>query len=226
MKQICAVKNDDGIVFKAPEITAEEVRAGAKYEGVRVRILASLDKARTSLQIDVGFGDVVNPAVEDRELPTIVALEPPRLRTYPLETVIAEKFQAMVHLDVANSRMKDFFDVWLLCQEHAFKMSRVAGAIRATFKHRNTEMPSRHPTALTDRFLKDEKKAVLWREFLNRAGLPPSLGELHEIGSAIAAFLMPIVEHIRSAGKEEASWLPKGPWGNLRTVVNDFPRSC
>jgi len=212
MRKVCTVQADDGVILNSNEITAAKIREDAEYDGVRVKIPASLDKARTTLQIDIGFGDAVSPAAEIRELPAILELDAPVLRVYPPETAIAEKFQAMVHLDMTNTRMKDFYDVWLLCQEHQFEMSRLAGAIRATFERRNTEIPIGQPVALTDKFLKDKAKATLWREFLNRAGLSPSFAELHEIGELVMAFLMPVVEEIRDSGGDQSAWPAKGPW--------------
>jgi hypothetical protein len=212
MKEICLVKGDDEIVFHAEELKAVAIREDAEYEGIRARVPATLEKARTVLQIDIGFGDVVNPPVEEREVTTMLALAAPVLRAYPPEVVIAEKFQAMVHLDLANSRMKDFYDIWLLSQEQDFLMGRVAAAIRSTFERRNTPIPRTRPLALTDRFLRDEKKATLWREFLGRAGLAESVGELLKIGDSIADFLMPVLEHIQSGKSEWSAWQARGPW--------------
>jgi hypothetical protein len=179
-----------------------------------VKIPAFLDKAKTTLQIDIGFGDVVDPAAEDRELPVILPLDAPRLRTYPPEVVIAEKFQAMVNLDLANSRMKDFYDIWLLSQEQSFQMTRLATALRATFERRKTELPVKLPVALTGAFLQDKQKAMLWRDFLHRAGLPSLLGELSAIGESVGLFLMPAVASARAANSDHQAslWPPKGPW--------------
>lgn len=209
MREICLIEADDGIVFHADDIAVIEIRADAEYDGVRVKVPATLDKAKTTLQVDIGFGDVVMPAVEDRHIPTILPLEAPSLRTYPAETVIAEKFQAMVQLDIANSRMKDFYDIWLLSQEQQFEMDRLADALKATFQRRRTELPSALPTALSEKFLED--KAKLWREFLSRVGLSPSVGDLSNIAEAISGFLMPVVEHIHT-DTPSLWWSPGGPW--------------
>jgi hypothetical protein len=217
MKLVCSVESNDGIFFKVEEITAIAIREDAEYDGVRVRIPAVLDKARTVLQVDIGFGDVVSPAVEDREMPVMLPLDAPKLRVYPAETVIAEKLQAMVHLDVANSRMKDFYDVWLLSQEQTFQMHRVAGALKATFARRKTKLPSARPMALTEIFVRDPQKLALWSEFLNRAGLPASLGELSDICESIAVFVMPVIEAVHSGERASLVWPPKGPWQGDKT---------
>ena len=212
MTQVCLIEADDGVVFDCNAITAEEIREEADYDGIRVKIVASLDKAKTTLQVDIGFGDAVSPAAENRELPVILPLEAPHLRAYAPETVIAEKFQAMVQLDMANSRMKDFYDIWLLCQEQRFEMGRLVGAIRATFERRKTDIPQELPVALTDQFLKDKAKTTLWIEFLRRAGLPESVGDLHEIGQVITAFLVPVTEQIRQGSGDVLVWPARGPW--------------
>ena len=106
-------------MFDLDGIRAEEIREEADYHGVRVLVPASLDGARATLQIDIGFGDAVEPAPMQAELPVMLDLPPPKLRTYPPEAVIAEKFEAMVKLGIANSRIKDFFDIWMLSRERA-----------------------------------------------------------------------------------------------------------
>jgi hypothetical protein len=215
MKEVCSIKAEDGIVFDADAITAEPIREEAEYHGIRVWIPATLDGARTQLQIDIGFGDAVDPAVEEREVPVIIPLDAPRLSTYPPEVVIAEKFQAMVHLGIANSRMKDFFDIWFLSQEQSFQMIRLARALRATFVRRKTELPVQLPTALTDTFLRDPGKAVLWREFLKRIDLPRSPATLDEVGKTITVFVMPAVESARTQEPSESIWSPGGPWNRV-----------
>ena len=107
-----------------------------------MRVPASLDGARAQLQIDIGFGDAVDPAAEELDFPVMLEMESPRLKTYPPEVVIAEKLQAMVHLGIANSRMKDFFDIWILSQERTFMMSRLRRALEATFTRRKTALPT------------------------------------------------------------------------------------
>lgn len=126
-----------------------------------------------------------------------------------------KKLQAMVHLGIANSRMKDFFDIWILSRERAFVMSRMRRAVTATFARRKTTLPSERPTALTDAFLKDTGKSVQWKAFLNRMQLPKNLAELGEVGETIAGFVMPVVEAVRSDNAEEQEWPAKGPWKRL-----------
>ena len=206
IRDICSVVAEDGISFDLDGIRAEEIRAAAEYDGVRVFVPASLDDARITLQIDIGFGDAVEPAPVDAELPVMLDLPAPKLRTYPPEVVIAEKFQAMVQLGTANSRMKDFFDIWILSREHSFLMSRLRGAIMATFERRKTEVPNGLPTALTDVFLKDAEKVKLWKAFLKRIQLSDDYARLEDVGQAIGVFLMPVVESVNEKSSEAKRW--------------------
>lgn len=212
IRAICSVEADDGIVFDLVGVTAEEIREDADYGGVRVRIPATLDGARVQLQVDIGFGDAVDPAPEETDFPVMLEMESPRLKTYPPEVVIAEKLQAMVHLGIANSRMKDFFDIWMLSRIQTFSMSRLQRAVAATFARRKTALPSERPTALTDAFLKDKGKSDQWKAFLSRMQLPKDLADLGEVGETIAGFLMPVIATIRAGDNGEQKWPPKGPW--------------
>jgi nucleotidyltransferase AbiEii toxin of type IV toxin-antitoxin system len=158
IRVVCSIEADDGILFDLAHISGEEIWEEAEYDGARVRVPASIDGARAQLQIDIGFGDAVDPAPVETKFPVMLKMESPRLRAYPPEVVIAEKLQAMVHLVIANSRMKDFFDIWILCHEQGFQMSRLRRAIAATFARRKTELPADRP-ALTDAYLKDKTKS-------------------------------------------------------------------
>jgi hypothetical protein len=215
IRAVCSIEADDGIVFDLAHISGEEIREETEYDGVRVRVPASLDGAKAQLQIDIGFGDAVDPAPVETDFPVMLPMESPRLKTYPPEVVIAEKLQAMVHLGVANSRMKDFFDIWILSREQTFTLSRMRRAVEATFTRRNTPLPSGRPTALTDAFLKDKAKADQWKAFLNRMGLPKNLADFDEVGEAIAGFLMAVIEAARSDERDAQEWPAKGPWRNL-----------
>ncbi|MBZ5609413.1 MAG: nucleotidyl transferase AbiEii/AbiGii toxin family protein [Acidobacteriia bacterium] len=223
IRQICSVAADDGIVFDLAGITAEEIREEAEYGGIRVRIPAALDGAKAPLQIDIGFGDAVDPAPEETAFPVMLDMESPRLKTYPPEVVIAEKLQAMVHLGIANSRMKDFFDIWILSREQPFQMSRLQRAVEATFARRKTPLPTERPTALTDAFLKDKAKTDQWKAFLNRMELPKDLAELGEVGDAIAGFLMPVIEAVRVKRGDELEWSAKGPWTKAEAAKSAKP---
>jgi hypothetical protein len=207
IREICAQSVDDGIVFDLEGMRSEKIREDAEYEGVRVRVPASLDGARVLLQIDIGFGDLVEPAPARLTFPTLLPLDPPIVRGYPPETVIAEKFQAMVMLGIGNSRMKDFFDIWTLARTHNFSLQSLGRSVRQTFERRRTPLPSTTPVALSEGFLLDENKQTQWKAFGNRSGL--DLPTLQSVGAAIEEFVMPVL------GAEDAPdlvWTAPGPW--------------
>lgn len=149
IREICAVPADDGIVFDFTGIEAERIKEDAEYEGVGVRVPASLDGARVTMQVGVGFGDKVAPVPAELLFPILLPLDAPVVRAYPPEAVIAEKFQAMIALGIANSRMKDFFDIWTFASTQRFDMSRLAKSIRSTFEQRRTPLPEVPPLALS-----------------------------------------------------------------------------
>jgi Nucleotidyl transferase AbiEii toxin, Type IV TA system len=140
---------DDGLVFDASSVTVTEIRDTQEYGGFRVLLTARLGTANLRLQIDVGFGDAITPAPVITEFPSILGQSRPRVRVYPRETVVAEKFEAMVQLGMANSRMKDFYDLWFLSRNFEFEGSTLSAAVRATFERRRTMIPEHSPIALT-----------------------------------------------------------------------------
>jgi len=168
-RDVCAIEVDDGIGFDAKSVKATEIRKEAGYGGVRVELRATLDGARISLQVDIGFGDVVTPAPETVQYPVLLDdLPPPSLRAYPKYTVVAEKFQALCALGMANSRMKDYFDLWVLLREGDLDDAELVRAIRATFARRRTAMPEGIPVGLSDGFAADAGKQAQWRSFVNK----------------------------------------------------------
>ena len=161
----------DGLIFDPDTVTGERIAEDADYAGVRVRLLGMLGNARINIQVDVGFGDVVHPAPRVTAYPTILDLPAPRLRAYSRETSVAEKFEAMVKLGLLNSRMKDFFDIWLLCQQYEFDGKTLATAIARTFAHRET-MISRQPRCIYPRLFQSASEAGSVARFYSKN--PPS----------------------------------------------------
>ena len=173
MRQICVVDCDDGMIFDAATITVGEIREEARYGGLRVRLTGKLGKARSTVQIDVGYGDAVSPAPEDAVFPVMLPdLPPPRLRVYPRATVIAEKLEAIENLGMTNSRMKDFFDICVLAREGTLGNAQLGDAIAATFERRGTPIPAGVPLGLSDEFAQDAVKRAQWLGFIrkNRLG--------------------------------------------------------
>jgi predicted nucleotidyltransferase component of viral defense system len=152
-RQICLVTVEgDGLVFDPYAVETEQVREDERYEGVRIHLRVLLGQADLRLQVDIGFGDAVTPTPELRELPTLLQMNAPTLRCYPVETVIAEKFEAMVDLGIGNSRMKDFYDIWYLARHFDFDGESVRQSIVRTFERRGTPLPVSLPLALTEEF--------------------------------------------------------------------------
>lgn len=160
----------DGLAFHADSIRVEPIRDQQEYGGIRVTLVAMLGTARIPLQIDIGVGDAVTPDPRVATFPTLLDLPAPRVRAYPAETVIAEKFQAMVALGIANTRMKDFYDVWLLSEKHQFDGVTLASAIAATFARRGTPLPADTPLALSEHFAHDQAKQAQWQHSSNEGG--------------------------------------------------------
>ena len=158
-RSVCQVRCEDGLQFDPASVHGEEIRASDEYDGVRIKVAARLAGARVRLQVDVGFGDAVVPRPETIDYPTLLDFPPPRVLAYPREVVVAEKFQALVELGMANTRMKDFYDLWVLARRFAFDGERLSKAIAATFERRRTPIPLGPPLALTQEFHDDPAKA-------------------------------------------------------------------
>jgi predicted nucleotidyltransferase component of viral defense system len=166
-QHVCAVRCEDGVVFDADSLKVDRIREENEYGGLRIAGSAKLDTAELPIAIDIAFGDSVEPGLQEMDVPVLLPdLPAPHLRTYAPETVIAEKFQAMVMLGRANSRMKDFYDIWVLSRHFDFKGDRLPRAIAATFARRKTEIPAELPDALTSAFAADPAKIQQWNAFV------------------------------------------------------------
>jgi len=209
---VCSqVVEDDGLSFLSQTIRVERIRDEEAYEGVRVLLEARLGDVRIPLQIDVGFGDAIVPAPEELEFPTLLKFPAPRLNAYPKESVIAEKFEAIVKLGMANSRMKDFYDLWVLAQRFQFESATLAAAIQATFATRKTALPISLPLALKTDFYKLPSKQTQWKAFLRKSGLNVE-SSLEEAIGVIRELVMPIVEGISKGNRKKKIWQAGGPW--------------
>src|SRR5258708_4940425 len=188
-REICAVKADDAVVFDVDGLVVDRVRDESGYSGLRLKTYATVDGARVRVVIDIGYGDATEPGLNDIELPVLLDQPAPNLRAYRYETVIAEKFQAMVALGLANSRLKDFYDIWILAQTCEFKDDRLAQAIAATFARRTTEIPTERPDGLTSAFANDPTKQQQWNALVAEFAMNP--GPLADVVEALASFLLP-----------------------------------
>lgn len=168
-RSIAGMDLRDGIVFDPESVKAQAIREDNTYGGTRITLVGRIGSARCALQIDVGFGDAVTPGPQTVAYPVLLGDFPaPTLRVYPVYTVIAEKYQAMVMLGQANSRMKDFFDLAVIAQRTELDGATLATAIAATFARRQTALPTERPLALTSTFSGDAAKVRQWQAFLNK----------------------------------------------------------
>jgi hypothetical protein len=203
--------DDDGLNFDAASVAGERIKEDADYEGIRIRFTGLLEKARIPMQIDVGFGDAVYPAAQEMRYPTILDFPAPRLRMYPRETVVAEKLEAMVFLGTVNSRMKDFYDIWLLARQFEFSGTELAAAIVKTFEKRGTALDA-SPIALTETFTNTETARNQWAAFIRRSNLVAVPGTLEEIREPLRQFLVPVVDAIIKDRDFTGTWPAGGPW--------------
>lgn len=213
-KEVCALTvEDDGLVFLTDTVHAEKIKEDQDYEGVRVHCEARLERARIDLQIDVGFGDAITPKAIEVQYPAMLEFPAASLRAYPRETVVAEKFQAMVALGIANSRMKDFFDLWTLAHSFEFNGPTLCHAIQATFKRRKTALPTEPPLALTSEFGTDAAKVKQWEAFIKKSRLDVGGKTLEQVCVSLQGFLMPATQALIAVEAFEMRWPPSGPWG-------------
>jgi len=180
-REIANMAEEDGLVIDAQSVKVEDIRKAAGYPGVRVSMTATLDGARIPVQCDIGFGDAVTPAPLQQSYPTLLDMPAPVLAVYPLETVVAEKLEAIVKLAGFNSRVKDYFDLWVLVRFEHLDHSLLPVAIQATFAHRNTALPLTLPVGLSPSFAEDRQ--AMWQAFLTRSTLtaPPLAEVLDEL---------------------------------------------
>lgn len=200
-REIAAIDlyGQDGLVFDVDSVRAEEIRKEAGYPGVRITMNAMLDKARIPVHCDVGFGDAITPGALRQDYPTLLDMPAPILDVYPLETVIAEKLEAMVKLAMFNSRVKDYFDLWVLMHYEKIDRAMLPSAIHATFARRQTALPTSMPAGLTEEFA--TQKQAMWKAFLGRSGLQAA--SLSDVCSELRTQCWPLLQ---AAAEIEANY--------------------
>ncbi len=203
---------DDGMRYDPASVTTETITLDADYQGWRIRFRATLGNARVSMQVDIGVGDVVHPAPIWIDYPVLLDQPAPRLLAYTPENAIAEKYQAMVELDKANSRMKDFHDIWTLARNLEFDGQRLSEAIRKTFERRKTDLPNSVPTAFTPEFYEDKAKQTQWQAFLNKGLVTNEAITLTGVIEVIRDFLTPPTDALISGQAFKMRWPQGGPW--------------
>lgn len=211
-QEVCEIDVEpDAVTFDSRSVRVERMRGALEFQGLRVHLRAHLEKARIDMRIDIGFGDAVFPREIAIALPTILEFPQPILKAYPTETVVAEKFEAMIALGFTNSRMKDFYDIWRLSSECDFDGELLLAAIEATLEKRKTQISVLPPVALSDDFAGDAEKSKQWHAFLNRIGSAERT-DLESMVSGLRDFLIPLAvaakDHVNFRGR----WRAGGPW--------------
>ena len=196
-RDICKQKTsvDDGILFFSNTVRGKIIQSEAEYEGIRIEFEGELNKAIISMQIDIGFGDIITPGPQLLSYPAILDLPAPQLHGYTIESVIAEKLETMVKRGITNSRMKDFFDIWTLSKQFSFKKTTLAEAIQATFDRRGTPIHS-SPECFSKTFATDSTKNTQWRSFIHKNKLELAPDAFTVVVDHIGQFLAPILQEL------------------------------
>ena len=206
------VVEPDGLVFHPETVEITNIRDDQEYGGHRVRLRATLGQARIDLQADIGYGDAISPPPARITFPALLDLPAPIIMAYPRESVVAEKLHALVTLGIANSRMKDFYDLWLLARQFSFNGPSLARAIQATFERRQTPLPGATPLGLTSDFYDDANKRIQWQAFLSSSRLTGGGPQFEHVVPFLRGFLMPPTHAIVQQFEFNSQWLPGGPW--------------
>jgi predicted nucleotidyltransferase component of viral defense system len=209
IRAICKVQDEDGILFDDKSVEATTIKEDDEYDGVRVKFSAYLAGARSPMQVDIGFGDAVYPEPEFASFPVLLPMDAPLIRAYPREASIAEKLHAMVELDIRNSRMKDFYDIWFIATTWTFDMASLRKAIRMSFERRGLGIPESVPFALTEDFLNDPQKKQQWSAFISRLNPSDRAPSLEEVGLMLRAFVLPCLS---STDPGVRRWVPSLHW--------------
>jgi len=213
MREVCNVSVDpDGLVFDSKNVQGRKIKEDADYEGVRVKFLGFLERSRIPMQIDVGFGDIVYPKTKVIDYPVILDFPMPHLKGYPPESVISEKFEAMVKLGLLNSRMKDFYDIWLMMRQFNFSGSNLAEALRRTFEHRKTDLPKECPLFAEEIYDEKSDRQTLWKAFLKKGDIKHAPEKLAITAKEIENFLVKPLNAVKKAHEFMGEWKAPGPW--------------
>jgi predicted nucleotidyltransferase component of viral defense system len=212
-RELCLIEcQEDGVIFLPASVKGEIIKQDQQYEGVRIKLMGKLGSHSSHMQIDIGFGDVVTPDAKEEVINTILGMPEPVLKIYPRETVIAEKFQAIVDLGIINSRLKDFYDIWYLCKSYEFCGDLLYQAIKNTFERRKTSIPMKEPLAFTAEFIEDPEKQRQWIAFLKKLNKDDRQPRFDEIVTTIKDFLIPPCIAITQDIGFDKVWNVTGYW--------------
>lgn len=213
VKDICAVDvTPDGLRFDQTSVSGAKIKEDADYEGVRVKFLGFLGKSRIPMQVDFGFGDTTYPAPKKISYPVILDFPAPKLKGYVPETVVSEKFEAMILLGSLNSRMKDFYDLWLMTRRFDFEGKRLAAALEKTFAHRKTPLPKKKPLFAEEIYDEASDRQTLWKAFLTKRRIQHAPDKLGAVAKIIEKFLIKPLEAIGKGDECAQMWKAPGPW--------------
>lgn len=211
LETICSSDGgSDGLLFNTSHATVEEIRENNRYQGMRIRIPVHLGNARIRLQIDLGFGDAVYPPPQSIKLKALLNQSEPQVLAYPLEAVVAEKFEAIISIGMITSRMKDFFDVYVLATTRNFARATMLRSIEATFQRRDTQLPIELPTVLGEELLQDPNKQTQWRAFARRIERDPAQLSLAVVLERVRSFLR--IAWDEDFATSVSQWTPEAGW--------------
>ena len=196
--EIMMIPGDDGLEFDTGALVATAIREEMEYGGIRLRTTAYLERTRIPVTLDIGFGDALADASQSIEYPSLLDMERPSIRAYPPAAVIAEKFQAIVALGLANGRMKDFYDLWAIPKAMPIEDHALDSAIAATFERRATLVPGDRPVGLSEVMAQDADAQRRWRAYVDSLDLP--VLEFAEVLDDIWALLAPSCARLSGRG--------------------------
>jgi len=211
IQEIGNIDIEDGMVYDFSKLTNESMSPNSDYPGIRVKFSGRLGQTRIPMQVDIGFGDRIVPAAKEISFPTLLDMEPPVIRSYAVETIIAEKFEAALDLADLNSRMKDFFDIWILSQKYPFGGKSLQEAIIATCRRRKTSISSK-AQIFSREFANRYNKQIQWSAFLRKGPMGEVPEEFSIIMESIQDFLLPVTLETENENSFESEWPPGGPW--------------
>ena len=214
LADVCSVPcPEDGVVFDARTIRVETIRQDQEYGGLRARIQGRLGQVRLLLQVDIGFGDAISPEREKQDYPTLLDLPVPRIWTYPRETLIAEKLEAMVSLGEKNTRVKDLWDIACLARRFAFDGETLRTAVAETFGRRGTALGREEPVALLPSYYENPVRAQRWQVLQRQVGEGGDApARLEDAGDELRSFLGPVCASLIDELPFTRSWPGGGPW--------------
>jgi predicted nucleotidyltransferase component of viral defense system len=214
IREICAVPcPGDGLEFRVEGMRISAIREENSYGGFRVQMEVGLGKSRIPFQADVGYGNAIKPEAQDMEYPVLLSEHPaPNIRAYPQEAVVAEKLHALVVLGGTNSRLKDFYDLYVMASRFDFTGAVLCESVAATFKGRQTALPETLPLGLTAQFFADEVRVGRWQAYLREGDLPAAPQDFGQVGERLRAFLGPVVDALAAGEEHERHWNAGGGW--------------